>query len=79
MKTKKAIFDWWVERGIEVENINDLEDFRNKIDIQLSIQSHENIITTHKLLEIKIMSQRWKYPLYLTFTSNNECIRICGF
>lgn len=78
MKTKKSILTWWLKLGETTENINDLVDFRNKIDV--SIQSEEETIIKNglKQLVVKLQSPRWKHSLYLWFV-DKECITITGF
>jgi len=74
MKTKKEIFWWWLDRGEELEDKNDYQNFWKRIDRKLKISEEKE----GNEIIVKIKSDAWKYPVYLYFR-DLECYRISGF
>ena len=84
MKTKKEIFNWWLDRGNIVDGSrNDFKSFKEEIDKELCWEKKE--IRKGYFVVIITSSRRWKNPLYLLFyspedkESNAECCKIKGF
>lgn len=82
MKTKKAIFEWWIERGkltdfklnsLDYLDYKDLENFKTRIQIPFEELKTNGVHTT-----IKVLPPRCKYPMHLCFYKS-ECFKIIGF
>ncbi len=84
MQTKKEIFQWWVDRGkiIDTSKEGDFENLIKSIDKVIDWTKGK---IDEKHFKIKMVSPRWKYPLYLAFycldknENTAECYQIINF
>ena len=82
MKTKKQIYEWWIERGMlagdrDIED-SDLSDYCGKIETKFLCTTMSTNKLGGKHIDI-IYRRKWKFPLYLDFDKKGECVRIGGY
>ncbi len=81
MKTKKEIYNWWLDRANTIDkNKDDFESFKEEINKELSWKKKR---IKKGYFVVEIMSANWENPMYITFYYSDEnkanCFNISGF
>lgn len=79
MKTKKAIYEWWLSVG-NTPPADDMQAFRQNLKMPCQIENERFIAIGDGTYILTIRNPRWKWALVLYFHGKTrECYKIYGF